>query len=246
MTAPILDLPRRSSSGPPPPPSLTGVPSSDRHTRDGRTVINRAEMCRTFGVSESAAERWWRGRDRNGHPPVAHQEGRRMWWDEDALRVFVAEHDSEPDEVTVDGRALLSRAALARRLNMREQTLTDLYHRRADNGHPEPVHRQGRRLYWDPEAVESWDAARQGAQRATLTQVDRSGDPEELLDMREAAQVLGYRGPQTITSYRSRNPGYFPDPDEPGELRWRRRTLWEFADRRSRPGRAGHDRSAPR
>jgi hypothetical protein len=49
----------------------------------------------------------------------------------------------------VAGRALISRAGLARRLNMREQTLADLYAARETSGHPESVHREGRRLYWD-------------------------------------------------------------------------------------------------
>ena len=220
--------------------TLAGVPSPDRHVRDGRTLINRAEVCRTFGVSRAAAERWWHAREHNGHPPVAHQEGRRLWWDAEAMHAFHAGHDREPDELTIDGRVLASRAALARRLELGEQTLTDLYHRRAENGHPEPVHRQGRRLYWDPDAVEAWNTARQNAQRATLTPVDRSGDPDELVTMTEAARVLGYHGPQTIASYRTRNPGYFPEPDDRAALQWRRRTLWRFADRRSRPGRAGH------
>lgn len=246
MTASSLGVARLVDVGTGAAPTLAAVPSPDRHVRDERTLINRAEVCRTFGVSESAAERWWRARERNGHPPVAHQEGRRMWWDEEAMRGFVTSHDSEPDEVTVGGRVLLGRAALARRLEVREQTLTDLYHRRAENGHPEAVHRQGRRLYWDPAAVDAWDGERQRAQRATLTAVDRSGDPDELVDMSEAARVLGYRGPQTISAYRSRNGAYFPAPDDPAGLRWRRSALWSFADRRSRPGRAGHDRTTAR
>jgi hypothetical protein len=57
--------------------------------------------------------------------------------------------------------------------------------------------------------------------------------------------VLGYARKQSIESYRSRNIGYFPDPDATEPNRWARRTLWEFADRRSRPGRAGHASAQP-
>jgi hypothetical protein len=52
--------------------------------------------------------------------------------------------------------------------------------------------------------------------------------------------VLGYASKRVITSYLARNVGYFPPPDATDLNRWFRRTLWAFADRRSRPGRAGH------
>jgi hypothetical protein len=114
----------------------------------------------------------------------------------------------------VAGRALISRAEVARRLNMREQTLADLYAARETSGHPEAVHREGRRLYWaEPEAeAMAWAHERKAAKKATLTPVDRSGEPDELVDAEEAARILGYASPRTITSYLARNVGYFPDP----------------------------------
>lgn len=230
---------------------LAGVSTPDRHVVHGRTVLNRAAICATYGVAVSTAERWWRERATNGHPPVAYREGRRQWWDEQAMRAFIDTGRGEPDQLTHESRVLLGRAALARRYGVSEQYLTDLYHRRTDNGHPEPVTRQGRRLYWDPDLMDSWWEQRQAAQRAALTPVDRSGDPDELLGLTAAAAVLGYEDAGTLRAYISRDGRedhpYFPEPDavdEAGRRRYTRRTLWQFADRRSRPGRAGHPRPA--
>ena len=111
--------------------TLTRVSTPDRHVVDGRTVLNRAAICTSFGVSVSTAERWWRERATNGHPPVAYREGRRQWWDEQAMRAFVDAGRGEPDQLTHENRTLLGRAALARRYRVSEQYLTDLYHRRA-------------------------------------------------------------------------------------------------------------------
>ncbi|MGI9000587.1 MAG: hypothetical protein ACR2GH_02860 [Pseudonocardia sp.] len=42
--------------------------------------------------------------------------------------------------------------------------------------------------------------------------VDRTGNPDDLLDRTDAAKLLGYSDPNVIDSYRSRDAGYFPDP----------------------------------
>jgi predicted DNA-binding transcriptional regulator AlpA len=234
---------RCQSIGPGAVPRLLRVPTPERHVHEGRAVINRAELMRQLQVGESTAERWYRERAENGHPEPVHREGRRLYWDEDELigwaRDWIA-RDAEPRQKVVEGRALLSRAELARRLNMREQTLADLYAARETSGHPQAVHREGRRLYWDEAEAVAWAQEREAAKKATLTPVDRSGEPDELVDAEEAARILGYASPRTITSYLARNVGYFPDPDDVEGRRWHRRTLWAFADRRSRPGRAGH------
>lgn len=81
------------------------------------------------------------------------------------------------------------------------------------------MHRDGRWLYFDEAAVLDWHHRRQAAKKATLTKVDRTGDPDELLDRNAAAQLLGYAGPNVIDSYRARSPEYFPAPDAQQPLR---------------------------
>jgi predicted DNA-binding transcriptional regulator AlpA len=145
-----------------------------------------------------------------------------------------------PDRITRDGRTLITRAEVARLTGLSESAVAGLYSRRAASGHPNAVHRDGRWLYFDEHDILDWHHRRQTAKKATLTHVDRTGDPDELLDRHAAARLLGYTAANVIDSYRARNTGYFPDPDAGRPLRWRRATLWAFADRRSRPGRAGH------
>lgn len=142
--------------------------------------------------------------------------------------------------VVHDGRTLIIRPEVARLTGLSESAVAGLYSRRQVSGHPEAVHRVGRWLYFDEVAVLDWHHRRQVAKKATLTSIDRTGDPDELLDRHAAAQLLGYFGSNVIDSYRARNPGYFPNPDAYRPLRWRRATLWAFADRRTRPGRRGH------
>lgn len=227
--------------GPDPRPTVFGVRTPDRHVIDGRTVLTRAEICRTFDVGQSTAERWWRERGHNNHPPVVLREGRRQWWDEQAMAEFI-ETVGEPDEIEHEGRTLCTRRALARQTGVSSRYLQSLHSQRAESGHPDAVLRRGRSDYFDREAFHVWWEAVQAAQRASLTAVDRSGDPDELVGLTEAARVLGYRDAGTLRAYLSRNQGYFPeadatDPD--GHRLYHRRTLWEFAESRTRPGRAG-------
>ncbi|WP_060633966.1 hypothetical protein [Pseudonocardia sp. EC080610-09] len=215
----------------------------DRHVIDGRAVLTRTALCQQLGIGQSTAERLWRERGHNGHPPVVHREGRRQWWDEQAMTAFVetAGH-SAPDQINHEGRVLRTRTDLARRAGVSPTHLQDLYTLRATSGHPERVLRRGRRDYFDSAEFDTWWTSYQEAQRAGLTPVDHSGDPDELVDLAEAARVLGYRDAVTLRSYLSRNKGYFPeadDTDENGRRLYHRRTLWQFGDGRTRPGRAG-------
>lgn len=232
-----------------PPARRPGVRAPDRFERDGRVVVTRAVFCAELGVGDSTARRWWRDRAVTGHPEPVHREGRRLWWDLEQMREYVnAARRREPPPATIEheGRALISRRGMAQRYGLDAQWLSVLYHRRRSSGHPESVHRVGRWLYFDLQAVEAWYTAREAAKLATLTPLDRSGDPDELVDITEATRVLGYRTESTIRSFRSRNGDYFPSPeytDPAGRVHWRRRALWGFGDRRRRPGRAGHARA---
>lgn len=224
--------------------TLLGVSTPERRLHEGRPVINRAEFQRQLGIARATAERWYQDRAENGHPEAVLRDGRRLFFDEAELLAFgraQQERRTNPAaRITRDGRTLITRAELARITGLGEQHLASLYSQRAESGHPEAVLRDGQWLYFDELACREWHDRYRAAKVATLTEVDRGGDPDELVGIQEAARVLGYARKQSIDSYRARNIGYFPDPDATEPNRWARRTLWAFADRRSRPGRAGH------
>jgi hypothetical protein len=217
---------------------------------EGRPVINRAEFMRQLGIARVTAERWYRARRENGHPAPVLTLGHSLYFDEAALlawgRAQQQRRRANPQaRIIRDGRTLVNRAELARMIGVGEQHLASLYAQRARTGHPEAVLREGRSLYFDEADCREWHHRYTAAKLATLTEVDRSGDPDELVDLDEATRALGYANKRVITSFRARNVGYFPPPDATHPDRWYRRTLWGFADRRSRPGRAGHADTRP-
>lgn len=231
---------RPGSSSPIPTLIRVPTPTPERRIVDGRPVINRAELCRLTGVSTTAAERWWRQRESNGHPPTALVDGRRLFWDEAAIVEFACNQPEvaagQEDTVVIGGRTLVGRGRLAAKLGLTTIGHRDLYSRRDENGHPEYVAKLGKRLYWDEAQVLAWDEARRAAARARLTPVDRSGDPDELVGLDEGARVLGFADQRTLTSARTRYPDRFPPPDDE-EGRYKRRTLWAYADARATVGR---------
>lgn len=79
--------------------------------------------------------------------------------------------------------------------------------------------------------------------RAALTPVDRTGDPDDVLNSTQAAQVLGYRSADSL------QPAVLRLADEIEELpsgrkrrRWRRATVWAYADNRTGKGGTGAPR----
>jgi hypothetical protein len=148
----------------------------------------------------------------------------------------------------IEGRPHINRAAIEQQVGMSEQAQANLYAQRKTNGHPEGV-RIGHVLWFDEEKVLAFYRDRARAKQASLTEVDRGGDPDELCDVATATKVLGYTNESTIRAFLTANQGYFPEPDQvellpSGRLHrlWKRSTLWEFADGRSRPGRRGRAR----
>ena len=83
----------------------------------------------------------------------------------------------------------------------------------------------------------------------SLTQVDRGGDPDDLVDAAEAARMMRYSGRDVI--HANRRLGYFPEPDGYGVTSkgrraplWKRSTVWAAADRREGVG-GGHKPGTP-
>jgi hypothetical protein len=145
--------------------------------------------------------------------------------------------------VTADRRRLITPAQIMERTGAGRSTIAYWYANRATNGHPEAI-RSGRNVYYDADAWWRWYNQYKQALSASLTTVDRSGDPGELVNAAQAAQVMGYRHRDAVRSlYRS---GHFPEPDLVDDLPsgrkrrlWRRDTIWAHADARTYRGSAG-------
>lgn len=156
------------------------------------------------------------------------------------------------EEVTViaaiNGRPVISRTDMAAR-GVPRTTVDGWYRDRARTGHPEKAGRIGRTDYWYEDEWTAWHEAHLRGKVESLTRVDRSGDPDDLVDAAEAARMLGYARRNVI--HASRHLGYFPGPDAYGKARngrraplWKRSTVWAVADGRKGVG-GGHKPGTP-
>jgi hypothetical protein len=141
----------------------------------------------------------------------------------------------------INGRPVISRAGMAAR-GVPPATASTWYRDRDRTGHPEKAGRVGRTDYWYEDEWVAWYEAHQRGKTDSLTQVDRRGDPDDLVDAAEAARMLRYAGRDVI--HANRRLGYFPEPDayRPASRGrsaplWKRSTVWAAAD--SRPGLGG-------
>jgi hypothetical protein len=128
-------------------------------------------------------------------------------------------------------------------------TVTGWYRDRARTGHPEKAGKIGRTDYWYDDEWTAWHEAYLRAKIESLTQVDRDGDPDDLVDAAEAARMLRYSSRYVI--HANRRLGYFPEPDGSRPARrgrdsplWKRSTVWAAADRRPGVG-GGHKPGTP-
>jgi hypothetical protein len=136
---------------------------------------------------------------------------------------------------------VISRAEMAAR-GVPASTASVWYRDRARTGHPEKAGRIGQTDYWYEDEWTAWRRAYRQAKTDSLTQVDRTGDPDDLVDAAEAARMLGYASRDVI--HGNRRLGYFPEPDARGPAPrgrsvplWKRSTVWAMAD--GRPGMGG-------
>jgi hypothetical protein len=143
---------------------------------------------------------------------------------------------------------VISRSDMAAR-GVPPTTAVAWYRDRARTGHPEKAGRIGRTDYWYEDEWTTWQEARQRARLASLTRVDRTCDPDDLVDAAEAARMLRYSSHHVI--HANRRLGYFPDPDAWGSPRrgrpsprWKRSTVWAAADGRTGKG-GGHPPGTP-
>ena len=121
-------------------------------------------------------------------------------------------------------------------------TASNWYRNRAKTCHPEKAGRIGQADFWYEDEWDAWHRAHRRGKIDALTQVDRDGDPDDLVDAGEAARMLRYANRYVI--HANRRLGYFPEPDAygpaprgPQSPLWKRSTVWAAADRR--PGMGG-------
>jgi hypothetical protein len=129
------------------------------------------------------------------------------------------------------------------------QSVYRWYRDRAVTGHPEKAGQIGDTDFWYEDEWTAWHQAHLREKTERLTEVDREGDPDELVDAAEAARTLGYRGRDVI--HANRRLGIFPEPDSYGTTAkgrraplWRRATVWAAADSRKGLGGAGKSGTA--
>jgi hypothetical protein len=121
-------------------------------------------------------------------------------------------------------------------------TVNGWYRNRARTGHPEKAGRIGLTDYWYEDEWTAWHDQHVHGKIASLTEIDRDGDPDDLVDAAGAARILRYKNRDVI--HANRRLGYFPEPDAYGKARngrpaplWKRSTVWAVAD--GRPGKGG-------
>lgn len=149
-----------------------------------------------YGLGRSTLEKWFRERASTGHPEPDGRRGQQLTWDAEEWDAWYASR-----ETTAVPPGLATRDQLAEAHGLSRHALKELWAARDSNGHPEPVHRHGKTLYWD---AEEWDAWHQSLAAA----------PEkELLTLAEAGRLLGL-APSTVTVYASRPPRGWPEPVE--------------------------------
>lgn len=203
-------------------------------TLDGRSVYTRQDLMNRHGISLTPLETWYRNRHTSGHPESVGKIGRELVWDaKEWDRWYNARQDTT---------ALESRTQLAARHGLAKGTIDQLWGRREENGHPEPVRTVNQTIYWNPAEWDAWYAGYKKRAQRTQLDVDRSGNPNDLITLSEAARVLGVE-PTSITNYPKRPPRRWPQPveEEPlpsGRLRrwYRRADIWHYADTRSAAG----------
>ena len=136
---------------------------------------------------------------------------------------------------------MISRADIQARYGVSRQSIHLWYRDRADTGHPEPAGTIARTDYWFADEWDAWFQSYRDRKLASLTQVDRTGDPDDLVDAAEAARIMGYASGDVI--HANRRLGRFPSPDDHQAAtrgrpspRWRRSTVWAVADARQKMG----------
>jgi hypothetical protein len=139
----------------------------------------------------------------------------------------------------INGRLAIDRVGLAERWYISVPTLDQ---RLADHTPPAAIPgaatNRRQKWWWWVDEIDPWMQGFEDRKLAALTHVDRAGDPDDLLNSREAALVLGYRGPGNLRPEFKRLADHVEELPSGAKRRWwRRSTVWAYAD--GRPGKGG-------
>jgi hypothetical protein len=126
---------------------------------------------------------------------------------------------SRPLSVHVDGREFVSNDWMARHTGASKVTVATWYKKRDQQPEksrfPEKGPKVDRVDYYDRETFERFHAAHLARKEQAVLPAAaelHTGDPEELVPLREAARLLGFSDGSVIRKYLSASPGYFPEP----------------------------------
>jgi len=190
------------------------------------------DLAAEHGVPVKTLKNWWLNRAETGHPASRGKVGQSLAWNAEEWAHWYRDYTT----VTTDD---LSRDELAERSGVPAGTLATLWQERKSNGHPPALRKAGRLLRWHGPTWLAWyeEQVRSDQPRPP----DRSGDPDDLITLAEAARVMGMN-PTSITMYPQRPPKGWPPPryceDHAGgtpRRRYLRRDIWEY-DRIRRRG----------
>lgn len=201
---------------------------------DGREVYTRRDLMSKHGLALSSLEEWYRNRRWTGHPEAVGTAGRELAWDADEWDRWYRDRQNTT--------GLVTRADLEERHGLARSTLERLWALREENGHPAPIKTLDRVMYWDRDQWDAWFAEHKRRTQRRQLRVDRSGSPDDLLTLAEAARVLGVT-PVSIAHNPTRIPRGWPQPAEEellpsGRLRrrYRRADIWTYAETRTAAG----------
>jgi hypothetical protein len=139
----------------------------------------------------------------------------------------------------INGRTIIDRAGIADLTGAALSTVDKWYRNRQRYRFPsraDGVHG----AWWYLDDIEKfWDHYQQ-THRAALDRVDRTGDPDELVNAPQAARLLGYNAPADLPpALLTLADDITPLPSGRQRRRWRRHTLWAWADHHVGPRRTG-------
>ncbi|TDD73797.1 hypothetical protein [Actinomadura rubrisoli] len=172
-------------------------------TLGGRRAYTRAELMDAYGLGRSTLEKWYRERERTGHPEPAGTIGSQLVWDAAAWDDWYAARGPAVPSGAV------SRDELAARHGLSRHRLKQLWADRASNGHPEPAHRAGKALYWDEAEWTAWYEAHRD--RPPQAASGSGTGVDDLVTLAEAARILGL-AQTSVTVYPKRPPAGWPEP----------------------------------
>ena len=132
-------------------------------------------------------------------------------------------------------RRQLDRAGIAEHLGTSVASVNRWHLQRATSGFPTKADtdHDGRDWWWQDD-IDAFLLAHLADRAAQYTPLDRHGDPGDLLNGPQAAKVLGYRDHRSLPVYLLEHADQI-DAYPSGLKRryWYRRTLWNWADKRT-------------